>query len=75
MKKILIILLIIIVITAYIIKSNNDLNLSDSGDLAEFISLYSNWVYITYSNVRDVTGYAVKKEWIPKSSTNSTNSS
>ncbi len=75
MKKILIILLIILVISAYLVKSNNNLKLSDSKDLSTFISLYSGWIFNTYTNVKDITGYAIKKEWIPKSSANSTNSS
>ena len=75
MKKILVILLILIVITAYIIKSNNNLKLSNTDDLGTFISLYSGWIFNIFTNIKDVTTYAIQKQWVPENSRNSTNTS
>ena len=62
------------VISAYLIKSHNNLELTKAEDLGTFISLYSGWVFNIYTNVKDVTGYATKKEWVPKDSANTTSS-
>ena len=75
MKKLIIALLIIFILVAYVVKTNNSLDLKKAEDLKTFIKIYSGWVYSTFSNIKDITSYVTKKEWLPENSENTTNSS
>ena len=66
MKKIAVLIIIILVFGAYLTKSNNDLNLKNQNDLQTFIKVYFGWVYDLVINVKDITGYATTKTWLPK---------
>ena len=67
--------MIIFVLVAYVVKTNNNLDLKKAEDVKTFIKIYSGWVYSTFSNIRDITAYVTKKEWLPENSENTTNSS
>ncbi len=75
MKKLIVIIIILLVIGAYFIKSYNDLDLKKPDDLQSFAKIYFGWVYNLGYNIKDVSGYVAKKNWLPKnnSSNNSTN--
>lgn len=73
MRKALVLLIILLVIGAYFIKTYNNLDLKKPKDLGTFVKVYSAWIYNLGVNVRDVTGYVTKKEWLPKN--NSSNQS
>ena len=75
MKKIIVIGIILLLIGAYLVKSYNDLNLKETDDLQTFIKLYSGWVYNLIFNIKDVTGYATKKTWLPKDTNKTSNNS
>jgi len=68
MKKLIILIVILLIVGAYFIKSYNNLNLKEAKDLQTFIKVYSGWIYDLLINVKDVTGYVAKKEWLPKNS-------
>ena len=74
MKKAIVLIIIILVIGAYLVKSYNDLDLKKSNDFKTFIKIYFGWVSNLFSNIKDVTGYATEKNWLPENS-NPTNSS
>ena len=61
-------IVILLIVGAYFIKSYNNLNLKEAKDLQTFIKVYSGWIYDLLINVKDVTGYVAKKEWLPKNS-------
>lgn len=76
MKKIIVLLIIVLIIGAYLIKSYNELDLKKSDDVKIFGKIYFKWVHNLVTNIRDITGYATKKEWLPEninSSNNNTN--
>ena len=74
MKKLIVLIIILLVIGAYFIKTYNDLNLKEAKDMKTFIKVYSGWIYNLVLNVKDITGYVIQKEWLPKNNTNSSSS-
>lgn len=74
MKKIIVILLVLFLIAAYIVKSNNDLDLKKADDLKTFIKVYTGWIFNTFSNIKDITADVTKKQWLPENTENNTNS-
>jgi hypothetical protein len=51
---------------AFFIVSNNNLHLSDRQQLSQFGNLYSSWLGDIFDNVKSVTGYVAKFEWLPE---------
>jgi len=72
-SRLAVLIIILLVIGAYFIKTYNNYNLKNKDDLISFIKVYSGWVYGVFVNVKDITGYTAKKEWLPKN--NQTNTS
>lgn len=64
--KILIFILIFLFVGAFLIVSNNNLVLKDSGNLNKFVSLYGIWLKGLGDNSVKFTGYVVKMDWMPK---------
>ena len=73
MKKIIVLAIIILILGAYFVKTYNNLDLKKPDDLQSFVKIYFGWIFTLGNNVKDVTGYATKKEWLPNN--NSSNSS
>lgn len=48
------------------IVSNNNLHLSEEQDLTKFFDLFYSWLSGLFSRVREITGYVVDSEWLPK---------
>lgn len=71
MKKAIVLAIILLVIGAYLVKSYNNLDLKKPDDLQTFIKIYFGWVYTLGNNIKDISGYATKKEWLPKSNNQS----
>ena len=74
MKKIIVIVLILLIIAAYLIKSSNNLELKKPEDLKTFIKVYTRWIYNIALNIKDITAYVTKKQWLPENTENITNS-
>ena len=74
MRKIIVLAIIILILGAYFVKTYNNLDLKKPDDLQSFVKIYFGWIFTLGNNVKDVTGYATKKEWLPNnnSSNNST---
>ena len=67
--KLYILITMFILIGALFIISENHLSLSKSNDRTEFSSLYFNWLSQIWNNTRQVTGYLIKMDWLPKNET------
>jgi len=60
------IVIIFLIIGGYLIKTGYDYNLKESQDQKSFALTFGKWVGKLAKNAWDVTGYAVKKQWLPK---------
>lgn len=65
--KILILIFMFFMFSALLIISNENLAFYNFDNILEFNSIYSDWVGGFFSNIKSVTGYAVKLEWFPSS--------
>jgi hypothetical protein len=65
--KILLFILIFLCIGAFFIISQNNLALSQEGNLNRFVSLYGSWLISTTGNLVSLTGNIVKMDWLPSS--------
>ena len=74
MKKLIVLALILLILGAYFVKEYNNLNLKKQDDLQTFIKIYFGWLYNLGSNIKDLSGYAAKKEWLPKDNQSNTSS-
>lgn len=63
--KILMFILLALILSFLIIIESNNLNLSLKEDSKIFTEKCSDWGKGVYSNLREITGYAVKMEWFP----------
>jgi hypothetical protein len=63
--KLLVFILILLLIGAFFIISQNNLALSQEGNLNKFVSLYGSWLVSTMKNIGSLSGYMVKMEWLP----------
>ena len=63
--KISLILLKFLFIGALFIVSTHNFHLSDKDDFDSFVSLYKVWVSSLFDNMKDISGYIVKSEWLP----------
>jgi hypothetical protein len=75
MKATLIVLLLIfLLVGAYMIKSYYDYSFKNKDDTRNFVVKLGSWLIQVGSNVKDVTGYVIHKQWLPQlNETNSTN--
>ncbi|MCH7568880.1 MAG: hypothetical protein IIA87_05670 [Nanoarchaeota archaeon] len=51
---------------ALFIVSNEDLALKEKDNFNEFTGLYSDWLGSLFEHGKDLTGYIVKVDWLPK---------
>jgi len=57
---------------AYLAVLKNDINLQKEEGKKTFIYMFSEWMWDSAVNVKNVIGYAVKLDWMPKDDTAST---
>ena len=67
--KILILIMMFFVVGALFIISNNNLHLNESTEFGKFYDSYYLWMEQLFGNVKYVTGYLVKVQWLPSNST------
>ncbi|MBS3071559.1 hypothetical protein J4408_01070 [Candidatus Pacearchaeota archaeon] len=72
--KLTIIAIKFLFVGALFIVSNNQLYLSDSHDLNQFYDMYHLWLSNVFDNVKQLTSYVVKSEWLPEETINKANS-
>ena len=63
--SIVLLIIIFLIIGAYIIKTAYDLSFEDKEDTKNFVVKFARWLLQVGRNVKDVTGYAVQKKWLP----------
>jgi len=68
MTRLIMFILMFLLIGAFWIVNNNNIHLSQGESRMELGQLYYNWLGNIFSNVKDVTGYVVKMEWLPNNS-------
>ncbi len=66
MKKALIVIAIIVVLAGIVIFSNGHYDFSNKQDVFSFAKAYGVWAGNVVRNMIDVTGYAIKKPWLPQ---------
>ena len=66
MKKTIIVVAIILVLAGIVILSNGQHDLSSKDGIFSFVKAYGIWAKTVVGNVVDVTGYAIRKPWIPQ---------
>jgi hypothetical protein len=70
MAKILTFVIVFLVIGAVFIVVNLGLNITNKNDQSVFLGEYGKWIKQSFINAKNVVGYAVKMEWIPKEDPN-----
>ena len=66
MKKAVIIIAIVVVLAGIVILSNGQYDFSSKEGIFSFVKAYGIWAKTVVGNVVDITGYAVRKPWIPQ---------
>ena len=51
---------------AFFIISENNIDLKQDEEVKRFGNLYYNWVSNIFDNSKQIAGYVVKAEWLPK---------
>lgn len=72
MGKIFWAITIFLVIGGYMIYSSSGIDVSKTDGKKEFAARFGKWVWHVGGNVKDVTAYAIKKEWLPEEKDNNT---
>jgi len=65
MKNLLLIALVVLLIGAFIIKSQSGLSISSQEDRREFAVQFTHWAKRLGTNIKGVTAYVVKLDWVP----------
>lgn len=73
MSRTVVIVLMFLCIGAFFIISNNNLHLAKHEEASAFYGLYYQWMGSIFDNVKSISGYVIKSEWLPVS--NATNGS
>jgi len=61
--RVLAVLLMFFVLSALVIISNHGLAMAEEGNFSKFSGLYLKWLGGIYSNLRSITGYAIRLDW------------
>ena len=64
--KIIIFVLMFLLIGALFIISENNLALKDADSRVRLKNIYISWVNKIFDNSKDLVGYVVKLDWLPK---------
>ena len=70
MKKIILLFIILLIVGAYLIKTNNNLDVENRKDQKTFMKLFTNYIAKLFSNAKQVTSLVIKQEWLPENKTN-----
>jgi hypothetical protein len=65
--RIYLFIILFLLVGAFFIVSNNNLHLNESKDMSKFVSLYYSWLGGLFNNVKGMSAYVVKSEWLPNS--------
>ncbi len=63
--KIITYVLIFLLFGAFLIQVNYEYNLKEREDQRGFMYQFGSWVSNLFDNVRVLTGYAIRMEWLP----------
>ena len=63
--KIAIFLIVFLLAGAFMIVSNNNIHLGDSGEFNKFMGIYYEWFFKIFDNTKSLTGYIVNANWMP----------
>lgn len=66
MKKIIVLFIVLLVVGAYLIKTNNDLDVENKEDQKTFFKLFTSWISDLFENAKEITTLAVKQDWLPE---------
>jgi len=64
--KITMFIVMFLLVGAFFIISNNNLSLSQEGNMQKFLSMYKSWILSITDNLLKTTGYMIKLDWLPK---------
>lgn len=74
--RIRVIIVLFLLIGAFFIVSNDNLHLNNSEDMQKFVGLYYSWLSGLFDNVKSISAYVIKADWLPDTEpVNSSNSS
>ena len=59
-----------LLIGALFIISNENLRLNKTDDLKKFTGLYYNWLGSLFENVKGISAYVIKSQWLPSGESN-----
>jgi len=65
MNKWIIIAAIVFVLAGIVIFTSGHYDFSSKQDVINFVKAYGSWTGRVVGNVVDITGYAIKKPWLP----------
>jgi hypothetical protein len=66
MKKIIVLFIVLLVVGAYLIKTNNALDVENKEDQKTFFKLFTSWISDLFENAKEITTLAVKQDWLPE---------
>ncbi|MBU2523039.1 MAG: hypothetical protein KKE23_01980 [Nanoarchaeota archaeon] len=66
MKKTIIVIAIVIVLAGIVIFSGGQYDFSSGQGVIGFVKAYGVWAKAIVGNVIDITGYVIRKPWIPQ---------
>ena len=64
--KILLIVMMFFVISGLFIISNNNLAMYKQENIVNFVDMYTKWINNIFSNTGEITGQAIKMDWLPQ---------
>jgi hypothetical protein len=64
--RVIVLIIIFLLIGAFFIVSNNNLHLNASKDMQKFVGLYYSWLSGLFDNVKGISAYVIKADWIPE---------
>lgn len=67
--KIIIFIMFFMIIVALFIISENNLALKKTENIDKFLGLYYSWLSHLFDNSKNLAGYVVKMDWLPKNKT------
>ena len=74
MGKLILAIILILIIVSLVIVGSYSLNLNEKGDRQTFFKSFSRWIVKSFTNLKNIAGYAIKQDWKIKNETNLTNS-
>jgi len=65
--RIYLFIMVFLLIGAFFIISNDNLHINKSAEVGKFFKSYYVWFGGLFENVKGISGYVVKSEWLPDS--------